>query len=252
MSSPKGMKEIYAQFFEEPTRERLYEILESKYGESNNLDFKREWIERSELARIILSIANSGGGCIIVGVTEEDDSLVSTGLDSIKDNSDLVKEIEKFIPNNLLRHIELIQFIYDSDVYNNIRNKRFQVLFIDSKTEHLPYLCESDGAKVNRGDIYIRRGTSSMKVTYEELQELINRRVDTQYSSSKEIELEEELSQLELLYGNIPKYKSSILANVNLFSSIGAPNKNYPEEDFEEFVAMLIDKKKEKIKKLIL
>lgn len=250
--SIKGMKEVYAQFFEEPTREKLHEVLENKYGESGNLDFKSEWIEKSELAKIVLAIANSGGGSIIFGVKEENGTLQSYGIDNVKDSADFRKEIEKFIPKNLLKNIDLIQFIYDSEVYNKIRNKRFQVVFINAKNDQLPYVCESDGSKVNKGDIYFRRGTNSVKISYEELQEIISLRLDTQYSSTKQIELEEELAQLEILYDNIPQYESSLFGGISLFSGVNIPNKNYPEEDFEEFVSSLIEKKKRKIEKLIL
>lgn len=65
MSEIKGIKEVYSQFFEEPTRKKLKEILDGSFGETDHMEFKSTWIEKSDLAKKILSIANSNGGAIM-------------------------------------------------------------------------------------------------------------------------------------------------------------------------------------------
>ncbi len=249
----KGLKEVFAEFFSEPTREGLKEIIDLGYSESNNIEFKSEWIDKAELAKIILSIANSGGGCIIFGLEEKDKVLISNGIEKVKDEAEFTGEIEKFLPRALIKKIELINFRYDEVMYPKVGDKIFQVIFIGSDKKYVPYICESDGNKIYKGDIYIRRGTSSKKINYEELQELLNERVETEYSSSDEILLENELEELKILYSEIPEYKSIFAEGITigLFEGAKQKNKNYPKEEYEEFISRMIEKKKKQIEELI-
>ncbi len=66
----KAFKEEFAKFYENPTREGLRELLKNNLGEYPNIDFKSQLPTFSSIARHILGIANSGGGCIILGVAE--------------------------------------------------------------------------------------------------------------------------------------------------------------------------------------
>ena len=80
----RGPKELFASFFEDPTRENLRDLLKGNTGETKNLDFKEQWPATNGLVKHILAIANSGGGCVVVGVAESDDNNnVSTYWDRI-------------------------------------------------------------------------------------------------------------------------------------------------------------------------
>lgn len=73
----KGLKEAFAQFFENPSREALRQLLVDHTGEHDELDFKSELIEKSQLAKHILAMANKSGGIIIFGVKEDNGQLES-------------------------------------------------------------------------------------------------------------------------------------------------------------------------------
>ena len=77
--------EGFARFFEQPTREGLRELLKQNFGEQDYLDFKKQWTSLSKIAKHIIAFANSGGGCIVLGVEQTNDELEAVGLDSILD-----------------------------------------------------------------------------------------------------------------------------------------------------------------------
>lgn len=257
--------EKFARFFESPTREGLRELLEYNYGEQNNLDFKQELPSFSKLAKHFLAFANSGGGCIILGVAQkEEEGLVSVGIAEVKDKAEIDNGIRSFIPVEL--KYEILDFCFNSAEYDQIIGKKFQVIFIDDKPEYLPYISKKDGESIRQNTIYIRKGTRSQEANYEELQKIINRRVDTNYSSTSELKLEEHLAQLKILYTQIEKFhyrrkNASLTENglskmlssfaLAISSTIGEreaiPNPDYPTEDFEEFISRLITQKKKKV-----
>lgn len=91
MTILKEQHETFAQFFTAPTREALRELLRRNIGETDYLDFKADWPALPKLARHILALANSGGGALVVGVSQQTDgSLVPSGLPSIKDKAELI------------------------------------------------------------------------------------------------------------------------------------------------------------------
>ncbi len=60
---------------------KLKQIIKSGFGESNELDFKEQMISEEKIAKIILSMANSGGGTIIFGV---DDNGKPVGVEGVR------------------------------------------------------------------------------------------------------------------------------------------------------------------------
>jgi hypothetical protein len=57
------------------------------------------------MARHILGVANTGGGCIILGVTQKDDnSLSADGLSSLLDKADVYRGMQKFLPDTFDYH----------------------------------------------------------------------------------------------------------------------------------------------------
>lgn len=259
-------KEEFAKFYENPARDNLRELLKNNLGEFPNLDFKEKWLPFPHMARHILGIANAGGGCIIIGVAEKDDkTLDAIGIEAFIDKSNVIAGIKKFIPSILLGEIEVGDFVYDASEYPKLVGKKFQTVLISSDPKRLPYIsmAESEGIKENA--TYTRRGTATVEVNYEELQSIINKRLETGYSSQTEIDLEAHIEHLKMLYGLVNKYNvrysGGMLNTLGAFSeNIDAvmgriresiPNPAYPEEDFEMFVVKMIEKKKKKIEILL-
>jgi len=259
----KLLKEEFAKFFEEPTRVGLRELLQNNHGEYPNLDFKVGWLPSPQLARHILGIGNTGGGCIIVGVAENDDkTLDAIGLEKITDKAKITDGIKKYIQNTLLDGIEIGDFAFEDSEYPKLINKKFQALFISSEQKQLPYLSVAEGDGIELDTIYIRRGTTTVKANYTELQGLINKRLETGYSSQTEIDLQSNIEHLKILYGQINKinvryneniYQALIVATGKAFfgQKEEIPNPIYPEEGFDEFIVKMIEKKKLKIEILL-
>jgi hypothetical protein len=117
--------------------------------------------------------------------------------------------------------------------------------------------------------IYIRRGTKSEKATYEDIERIIDYKIQTLFKESSDLNLDEHLSQLKKLYNELPK-KINVLVKkgqpssfVRTMEQIGQmfiqskdeyeekDNPNYPEESYEAFILRMIKYKKLKIEKVI-
>ncbi len=242
----KSWQEDFARFFESPSREGLRDLLRDHVGELDNYDFKKEWPAFPKLARHILGFANSGGGCLFSGVEELDDgSFDPVGLDSLVDKADVHRGIEKFIPTQL--EYEILDFAYEASEYPKIVGKKFQILLVEDSPQYIPFVALEHGDGIRKNAIYVRHGTCTEEANYEELQEVINRRIETGYSSREELGLDRHLGELKALYRHIPPY-SSLLAFV---SPLFAKNPKYPKEDFEDFVNRMITEKKGVIESLV-
>ena len=248
----KAIKEDFAKILENSIdRIELKNLLISNFGELDFLDFKKEWISLTKLSRHILAMANSGGGIIIFGVEEKKDGeLTPTGLDSFLDKADIYNGTQKYIPNNL--EFNIYDFQYKESEYSTIQGKKFQVLIIKNSENYLPFISEGNSDSIRKSSIYIRRGTQSVEANNEELQKILNRRIETEYSSTSELKLEEHLAQLKILYEQLNKFKTKFgnLITQSLYNqSILNPNENYPKEDYESFISRQISIKKEIIEK---
>lgn len=257
-------KELFAQFLEEPSREKLRELLEYQTGEYNELDFKRTLPKPSYLAKHLIAIANYGGGCLIAGIEEKEEGLIPVGLEESIDKSDVLKQIEKFIPKSLLSAIDIIDYEYKETEYAELKGKKFRVILVPYLQKYIPFMPLVDGDGIKKTRIYTRKNYSTDEAGYDDIQMMLNQRVETGYSTSNEMELEAHLTQLKTLYGEIQQYitirKSgtesvfdelapSILNLTNrLFGeSESVKNSNYPSESYEEFIANSIKKKKRRI-----
>lgn len=248
----KGVKELFANFFEDPDRIKFRDLLKNNTGEYNHIDFKSEWVMGDGLAKHILGFANSKGGVIVFGVAENDDkTLVSLGLNSLKDKTDIKKSVQTFIPEKLVWDIH--NFEYNESEYNEIKGRKFQVLIVENTPDYIPFLSLREGDQIKKNEIYYRSVINTEKATHEQVQEIINRRIETGYSTTKEMEFKAHLVQLSDLYDAIPKYYSSFPGLIsNAFFPFGSQkNPEYPEEDFQSFILKMIQKKKEIIAKLI-
>jgi predicted HTH transcriptional regulator len=257
----KTFHENITRFFLNPTRETFRQLFVENYGEQNNLEFKSEWPQHfSKVAKHIFAMANSGGGVIIFGVSESDDGLVVTaGLDKIIDKADISNGLASYLNSEIIYNV--LDFPYETSDYGPLEGKKFQVLIVEYDDKHLPYVTKRGGEELRQNAIYVRRGTSSVEATYEELQNLVNTRISTQYSTSSELKLEEHLAQLKLLYSQITKYHyvygesffniGEMVANAFKGQREQVINANFPAEDFDKFIARMIEFKKNRIERLI-
>jgi predicted HTH transcriptional regulator len=262
VQSKKSIKEEFAKFFETPSRESLRNLLKNNLGEFPHCDFKGDWPIFSKIAKHILGMANSDGGCIIIGVSEEKDkTLENVGVENLKDKTVCINAFKKYLPVRLLKEVEILDFTYKDSEYGELIGKSFQVVFVTSNAKYLPFISLSSGEKIIENVIYTRRGPSTEPANYEELQKIINKRIDTDYSSKSELDLEEHLTQLKILYSYIDRYNVKIRGGIaevaakafaqKISNIVGQQEKIlnpiFPKEGFEDFVARVIEKKKRRI-----
>jgi hypothetical protein len=255
--SGKGYREAFARFFEAPSREGLRDLLRENLGEANEVDFKREWPEKSKLAKHVLGLANFGGGCIVIGVRQEEGDLHPDGLSALTDKTEILSNLGNYMPDTLMRQVEILDFPYQESEYPKLKDKSFQVLFVEDDPLHLPFVAMKGGTHLRGNAIYIRRGVATEEANHEEFQRIINRRLETGYSSRREIDLRTHLEQLQVLYEQVSPYhvknvfEEKFLRGMsipNVFAQ-RVPNPRYPTEDYETFVSHAIARKKRRIER---
>lgn len=198
MKLNKQQHEAFAKFFEAPTREGLRELLKQNIGETDYLDFKREWPEFTKLAKHILALANSGGGALIVGVEQAADGTVtSIGVPELLDKAKLFKGIKAYVPENV--NADLFDFTFQESEYAAIKGKSFQVFIVEFDPRLIPLLATRAGDGIRDNVAYVRKGTSSEEATNADLQALISQRVDSGFSNTKTLQLSEHIQQLQVI-----------------------------------------------------
>lgn len=249
-----SIKESFADLLNNTNRINFRDFLKSNFGELDYIEFKSQWIEIEKVAKHILAITNSGGGLIIFGVEENNGKINSIGLNEIIDKANIQQKLNDLLPHKL--EYEILDLHYEETEYKKIKSKSFQVIIIPKQINYIPFLATAERSSLKKDTIYIRRGTQSIQANYEELQDIFNKRISSEYNSSSEIELEEHLNQLKLLYSQLKKYyyldpvfenisdeeKKYIQLENELYRRI---NKYYPTEDYEEFIEKMIKFKKD-------
>ena len=272
----KEQFQIKDKFFDlivkNPSRDGFKTFLKESCGELDNIDFKEKWITKGKLAKIMLAMANTGGGVIVLGIQEnKDDNYLAVGIDELKDAADVEKEIKKLVPRNL--SYSVLDFIYDDEIYGEYAGKKFQAIIIADAPEQLPFFSIGASDDIEKDCVYVRRGTSSEKASARDFETMIQRKLENVFKESNDLSLKEHLEQLQFLYDSIPQKKRILIKKGNRF--VGAmeglqvlsermteifgepdqyeevPNENYPSEDYEQFLVRMIDKKKLKIEKVL-
>lgn len=269
--NPQIKDHFYDQFLKEPTKDNFRDFMKKSCGELNEMDFKETWIDKGPLAKIMLAMANNGGGIILFGVKEnEDNTFDILGLDSLKDTADISNSISRLVSSSL--DYEVFNFVFDSDVYGKFENKKFQIMVIHDTPERLPFVSLGQSEKIEKDVIYVRRGTKSEKATSEEINRIIERKIATIYSENTDMSLDQHLEQLKKLYSELPQKiqvlvrkgtQPNFAAALKVFGErIGAlygtpdeyeekDNPNYPDEGYEAFILRMINAKKLKIEKVL-
>jgi predicted HTH transcriptional regulator len=232
--------EEFARFLEAPSRDRLRELLRRRSGEYDFLDFKERWPEKSKLARHILAFANSGSGCLVIGVGERDDKTLDVkGMDAIQVKTQLKDSVKKFLPESIA--YEILDFEYSESEYAQLVGKKFQVLLVVHNPDIIPALALVDGAEVNANRIYVRKNNKSTEADHSDLQELIRIRLKQSMQTPASRKLQEHLAELESLYERLPPSVIRMMTDYD-FS---------PKKDLYRFLDRLIDLKKKAIEKLL-
>ncbi len=261
---------FYNEFLKDPSKDTFSRFLKNNVGEMDNIDFKEKWTEKGKLAKTILSIANSRGGIIAIGIKEnEDGSLTPLGLDKFKDKADIGKELSKYISPNL--DFNVLDFDYDTPIYPDAENKKFQIILISDTPDRLPFVSLGATTDLEKDIIYVRRGTKCEKASAEEIEKIISAKVETIFKDSSNLSLDEHLKQLKKLYNELPQKISRLVrrGNGGWMSNLGIiglgwykamwgeseyeeiDNPDYPEETYESFIVRMIEKKKIKIEKVL-
>lgn len=236
--------EAYSQFFEEPTREKLRGLMKQNTGETNYLDFKQGWPELFKVSKHILALANSGGGVLVIGVTQTGKGdLTATGLDKLIDKVDILKFTKKYVPQNVI--FDIHDFTYTDSENSKLQGKKFQVVLVEYSEKILPLLSLKAGTNIKSNVAYIRHGTESTEANHDQLEHLINLRIESGYTSSHTLALKEHLDQLQILYEarkQIDPFGSAAAAAMeNVFGS--------PLKEYYGFVESMIASKQLRIKK---
>lgn len=209
--------------------------------EMDCLDFKQAWIEKGKLAKILLAMANSGGGIIVFGVQENDDHTTSVcGLESFKDETDIRHSVSKYIPPRLEFSIE--NYSFDTSEYQVLKGKKVQSLIIKDTPEELPFISTSEGDSLKDNCIYVRNGTACEFADYTSMQKILDRRIKTGHIST--LDLDTHLSQLKTLY----KYTND-KTPVGLLAGLGHLFTPKAPEEYSNYINDLIDRKKKLIEK---
>jgi hypothetical protein len=257
----KTIHEAFSRFFEKPTRESLRMFLREHVGELRNCDFKEDWPEHSSLAKHLLGIGNAGGGCLVFGVTENDDKTTSPkGLPAIKDKADISNGVKPYLPEPLHAAVEIADFKYEASEYPALVGKLFQVVFVHDRSEFVPFVAKRTGTGIRSGSIYVRREGQTEEATYEELQRLIDRRVGASPETAMASSIKEHLQELKVLYAEVPRFLatqgtlflplSEEIGRIARMFGGSRPNPDYPKEDYQSFVLRLIESKKLAIEEL--
>ena len=118
--------------------------------------------------------------------------------------------------------------------------------------EYIPFLSKRESGSLKQNMIYVRRGTSCEIANEEEIQAMLNRRLNYLHPLNGEpLQLEEHLKQLKILYEKIEKnhvhYQNGLSDGMtSFFESIAKmvvkgekvvePNPFYPDESYEQLI----------------
>jgi predicted HTH transcriptional regulator len=206
-SSPENSepwKKSLASFLKDPTRLNLKRLLQIEAVEDNDLEFKRELIPFDSLAKHMLAMANKKGGAIVFGVEEtKPNQFASCGLSESFDITDIDKKLSAYISKKL--EAGIIPVCYKGEDHPEFEDKLFLVIIVKHNPRYIPFISLKSGDNIKKDTIYIRRNRASEPINHDELQEAINDRINTEYSTTDERQLIEHLEELKTLYNHIPK-----------------------------------------------
>ena len=231
MEFPKQIKDTVYGLLQEPTLDHFREFLQDQTGEHNAIDFKQEWIEKDKLAKLMLALANYGGGIVVFGVHENGDKTFSCdGLKELQAKEQIGAWIKPYLSSSL--KYDVYDFSYQTSEYEALKGKQFQMLFVEDTPQFLPFISRKEGSSIKPATIYIRRGTSDEQVTEEELSHILERRMKhyfvrkmdaTSYTALNQLyeyvsEIQEQQMLMKAFQKNSFQITQNVLANIEQLS----------------------------------
>lgn len=147
------------------------------------------------------------------------------------------------MPAELVSRVEVHDYHFEASEYPTIIGKKFQVMFVEFSSEHVPYVSRREGDGIKSPAIYVRRGGQTSEASHEELQRIINQRIETKYSTSNEITLKQHMEQLKVLYSERGTNNPLFLNLARLFAFRGQGEDN-DDDSYSDFVKRTISIKK--------
>lgn len=211
----------------------LKNLIEQSFGENNALDFKETFVREDQIAKLIIAMANSGGGSIIFGVND-DNHPVGILKEELKDPTDFQRKLNGYLPSMLIYHLQQIDYD-ENEMYGYFSGKTFFIIYIPEQNRFIPFIAKRGSDKLFTDKIYIRKNTSNETATNDDLEIIFRKRLIEQYEDLSNMSLNEHMEQLKILY--------------RIAAISGDTNKNSKsqKDDFSEFIARMIEKKKRKI-----
>lgn len=196
----KNVPEYFPELLKNPTSENFKKMIRDNTGESNYLEFKEDYPIDYKLAKTILGMANSGGGIIIIGITDKKEL---KGLKKLKDKTDIGNKLSNYLPKNLIYDVHDIKYD-EKEIDDNLKEKQFQLIVINDTPDRIPFLSlkeEKNNKKtvLNKTIIYCRKNTNTEPSNQEDIKEIMERRVNSKVQIGVN-EFKEDLEQLKLLY----------------------------------------------------
>jgi len=95
----------------------------------------------AQIGQLVLGIANSGGGCLVVGVCETPEKKFDcNGVAILRDKADIDKQLRNFLPQPLMDNLAPQDFSYEGSDYGVLAGKSFQTLIVlDDPSKHSVY-----------------------------------------------------------------------------------------------------------------
>mgnify|MGYP006281516809 CR=1 FL=1 len=245
----KIFKERMSDFFSEPSSPELRQVLKDFDSEFQDLDYKEEYIDKTQLAKHIMAMMNSGGGVIVFGVTDNGEP---KGLEETKDESELQAQLNKYLPEEIEGKYYILTYNYEETEWGKLQGKSCQIILIEYDKSVLPVVNQSDAKALREGDIYTRNKSSSERATYHQVQQIIEERIA--YERNKPTEkLEEHFEELKYLYSHYPNVpqEGSIQAQLQKSLPNIAGKKDLGRQEFLQFVQEMAEEKKEQIRELL-
>jgi len=257
----KSIKESFYNFFENPDRDMFRKLILDNTGEHDDLDFKTEPTNEPTISKDILAMANKAGGALIFGVTENklDNSFEPVGLTKPTDKTEFKTKIGHYLPDQLVYEVYDLQ--YQESEYPKLANKFFRIILIEYTPQYIPFLAKKDGGGIRKAEVYIRHNSSTIPSEFSHIQDIINRRLATGYSSARELSLQEHFDELKQIYSLISvgewrnwqsdHYEAYFEALNDDDGSYFEANPKYPKENFEDFVVKMLELKKQIITSMV-
>ncbi len=145
----------------------LNALIDSNAPEGETLDYKGDcYAERKgnlEIARDISAFANKNGGRIIIGVSENGESLVKTPIENPTVESLRIRQVSQSSIEPRIKGLE-IQVVRTAED----GNKGFVVVFVP-ESKNRPHMVTSDGKQ----EFWVRDGDTRARMTHQQIQELM-------------------------------------------------------------------------------